>query len=177
MGFFGSMDLCQQMYQMSRKTKYSFVKGDQVCKKIIVYLAQKMNPRLSPEEQLQFAFNTIINANSYYCFYRLSSYMDQRAVWSNTGNEILPWMVDKGALMGPIGRTSQTGHLQLQSHLAIVFSDCKNLQIQKPPWMLRGRICWERFAKGWKTRILGCRCTHPQIKIDSRFWFAKHWIS
>ena len=80
MGFFGSMDLCQQMYQMSRKTKYSFVKGDQVCKKIIVYLAQKMNPRLSPEEQLQFAFNTIINANSYYCFYRLSSYMDQRAV-------------------------------------------------------------------------------------------------
>ena len=40
-------------------------------------------------------------------------------------------MVDKGALMCPIGRTSQTGHLQLQSHLAIVFSDCKNLQIQK----------------------------------------------
>ena len=60
MGFFGSMDLCQQMYQMSRKTKYSFVKGDQVCKKIIVYLAQKMNPRLPPEEQLPFALAIIV---------------------------------------------------------------------------------------------------------------------
>ena len=55
MGFLGSMDLCQQMHQMSRKTK-----GDQVCQKIIVYLAQKMNPQLPPEEQLPFALAIIV---------------------------------------------------------------------------------------------------------------------